>query len=249
MPHCPSSHGHDPSENSPAYFNGEKHLGAQRYPSSPGNQGWRRDMHLLRSDRYSVGQSKPQPPLGDRAALLYPGFGFLRDDKSSPSAAARTSPFELFAALARQPPGRNAPAYLTARLVHADAVAQYLNARNLPGIHLRKPHQPRSSTTATTIRSTDKPLRPLRPVITAPPTERLAFAATEFGIEILCRPPASSTRSSCALATGLPGWLQMQRPCGRSRAAAMDPRDHRRRLATRGWTEFRARRALYLLYP
>ena len=214
------------------FFNGERHLGANL--SIVPLTGWQRASFF---DETGVPWINPSPNLRtETAALLYPGFGFLEMTNLSVGRGSST-PFEVFGAGVTPGPA-NTPAQPA--WFQADAVAQYLNARNLPGIHFE----------ATTTTIADDPnhypfhgqtIAAVRPII----TDRAARQADAMGIEILTAlhhlyPQQFALAKAARLVTNA------------DTMAALDRGDDPQRIVA-AWKprleKFRARRALYLLYP
>ncbi len=208
------------------FFNGEKSLGANVSVISVA--GWRRPAFF---DETGVPWVNPSPNLRtENAALLYPGFGFLELTNLSVGRGSST-PFELFGA------GANST---QASWFQAAAVAHYLNSRNLPGVHF--------DATSTTIADDSnhypfhgQTIEAVRPVI----TDRSALDASAMGVEILA-----------ALHTLYPTQFNLARAArliaNADTMAALERGDDPHTIVA-SWQSrlraFRARRALYLLYP
>ena len=214
------------------FFNGEKHLGAN--VSVVQLTGWQRATFF---DETGVPWINPSPNLrSEIAALLYPGFGFLEMTNLSVGRGSST-PFELFGA--GLTPATADTSALSAWF-QADAVAQYLNARNLSGVHFK-------ATTTTIAEDINhypfhgQTIAAVRPII----TDRSALQADVMGIEILAAlhhlyPRQFALAKAARLVTNA------------NTMAALDRDDDPQRIVA-AWKprldDFRARRALYLLYP
>ena len=214
------------------FFNGERHLGAAIDVVS--NKGWHRDTYF---DETGIPWTNPSPNLRtENAALLYPGFGFLELTNLSVGRGS-ASPFELFGAgSAPANPGMTTPS----PWFHAAAVAEYLNKRSVPGVSFE------ATTTAVVDDLNHYPfhgqtIEAVRPII----TDRGTFSASAMGIEILAAlhhlyPEQFALAKASRLITNAATMTALERGDDpRSIVAAWQPR----------LDEFRARRALYLLYP
>ena len=208
------------------FFNGEKDLGAK--VSVVSVTGWHRASFF---DETGIPWVNPSPNLRtENAALLYPGFGFLELTNVSVGRGSST-PFEVFGA---------GTTSTQSAWFQAAAVARYLNSRNLPGVHF--------DATSTTIADDTnhypfhgQTIEAVRPVI----TDRSALVASAIGIEILA-----------ALHTLYPAQFNLERAArliaNADTMAALQRGDDPHTIVA-SWQPrldaFRARRALYLLYP
>ncbi len=208
------------------FFNGEKHLGAALtvVPVT----GWQRaSFH----DETGIPWVTPSPNLRtETAAILYPGFGFLEMTNLSVGRGSPT-PFEVFGAGSSP----TQPAWF-----EAAAVAEYLNARSLPGVRFE----------ATTTSIADDPnqypfhgqtIAAVRPVL----TDRNAVNASLLGIEILAAlhhlyPQQFALAKAARLVANADTMAALDR--GETPTAIIAHWQPR-------LDDFRTRRALYLLYP
>jgi SSS family transporter len=183
-------------------------------------QEWTRDKFF---DQTGVTWVNPSPNLRSiDEAILYPGIGMM--DATNVSVGRGTAtPFEIFGA-----------AWMDGK-----TVAQYLTARNIPGVHIEPT---RFAVTETTEKypGHGQTIEGVRMTV----TDRLALDSPELGIEILS-----------ALHHLYPKEFQLQKASGlvanSETMAAIDRGDDPRTIAT-AWapaiTEFTKRREKYLLY-
>ena len=208
------------------FFNGEKDLGAK--VSVVPVVGWHRAAFF---DETGIPWVNPSPNLRTEiAALLYPGFGFLELTNLSVGRGSAT-PFELFGAGITS---TQAPWF------QAATIACYLNSRNLPGVHFDAAritiaddvnHYPFHGQTIDAV----------RPVI----TDRSALAASAMGVEILAAlHTLYPTHFNLAGAGRLVANADTMTALERGDDPHVIVASWQPRLAA-----FRARRALYLLYP
>ncbi|HEY0263487.1 MAG TPA: exo-beta-N-acetylmuramidase NamZ domain-containing protein, partial [Granulicella sp.] len=214
------------------FFNGEKHLDAP--VAVVQMTGWQRAAFF---DETGVPWVNPSPNLRtENAAILYPGFGFLELTNLSVGRGS-TTPFEIFGA-GIVPAKGDSPAQPA--WFHAVAVAEYLNTRSIPGVRFE----------ATTTPISDDPnhypfhgqtIDAVRPIV----TDRHTLNAAVMGIEILAAlhklyPQQFALAKAARLVTNADTMAALERGDDpHAIVAAWTP----------GLDEFRARRALYLLYP
>ena len=214
------------------FFNGEKHLGATL--SIVQLTGWQRATFF---DETGIPWINPSPNLRtENAALLYPGFGFLEMTNLSIGRGSAT-PFEVFGA-GTAPAKADTPTQPT--WFDATVIAQYLNARKLPGLRFE-------ATTTTILDDSNhypfhgQTIPAVRPIV----TDRNALQADVMGIEILTAlhhlyPQQFALAKAARLVTNA------------ETIAALDRGDDPQHIVA-AWKPrldaFRARRALYLLYP
>ncbi len=214
------------------FFNGERQLAVPL--SVIPVTGWHRAAFF---DETGIPWVNPSPNLRtEDAALLYPGFGFLELTNLSVGRGSAT-PFEVFGAgtVAVQAGSPSQPVWF-----RAAAVAQYLNARRLPGMHFEV-------TTTTIVDDANhypfhgQSIEAVRPVI----SDRSSFETSRMGIEILAAlhhlyPQQFALNKAARLVTNAETMAALERGDDPLTIfAAWKPR----------LDEFRARRSLYLLYP
>ncbi len=196
--------------------------------------GWHRATFF---DETGIPWINPSPNLRtETAALLYPGLGLLEMTNLSVGRGSAT-PFELFGA-GSSPNGPGAP--VQPAWFQAPVVADYLNARRLPGVHFE----------ATTVAIADdanhypfhgQTISAVRLVL----TDRNAANATQIGVEVLSAlhhlyPQQFALAKAGRLLANAETMEALER--GDSPTAIVAHWQPRLEI-------FRARRALYLLYP
>jgi len=202
------------------YINGERHLGAQLTVVPV--QGWRRDMDF---NATGLPWTNPSPNLrSPRAALLYPGVALLEMTNVSVGRGTE-APFEA----------------LAAPFLDSTALTTFFFSRQISGVAVAPTHL----TPAKPYPYAGERVPGLQFTLTGTPADRLAFEATEFGIELIS-----------ALHHLYPGQFNLAKAArliaNAETMRALERGDDPRAIAA-GWqpalSAFRERRQPYLLYP